>query len=67
MVGSMERIRRQRPLKGGRDIVVQGLDPRIESAIEKMAARFACTRQLVIATALADQFGIDLDVEDRYR
>lgn len=57
---------RQRPIRGGRERVNAAVERRIEKVIERTMARFSCSRSFVIAVALADAFGVELDRDDRY-
>jgi hypothetical protein len=52
------RIRRQRPVPGGRDPLPACVLGEIRREVERTAARFRVSRSFVIAVALADYFGI---------
>ena len=52
------KIRRQRPVKGGRDPLPACVIKDIRRVVEKVAAQHGVSRSFVIAVALADQFGI---------
>jgi hypothetical protein len=60
------KIRRQRPIRGGRFSRSAGLEARIDRALARLAARCNVTVPLVVSTLLADGLGIDLDALDRY-
>jgi predicted transcriptional regulator len=55
------KVRRQSPVKGGRERAYAGLEKRLDAELDKLAAQFRCTRAFVISTALADTFGIEVD------
>lgn len=55
------KIRRQKPIKGGRERAYAGLEKRLDAELTKLALRFRCTRAFVISTALADTFGVEVD------
>ena len=59
-------MQRQRPVKGGRSSLPACVEKRIWAAVDRTATRFGCSRSFVVSVALADQFDIDLDKEDRY-
>lgn len=59
------KVRRQRRVPGGRDQRSAGLESRIEKALEDCSSHLGVSVPLIISTALADFFGIRLDVEDR--
>lgn len=58
------KLRRQRPVKGGRDPLPACVLHAIRAEVEATAQKFHCSRSFVIATALAEAFGID--VEETY-
>lgn len=59
------KIRRQRPLKGGRDPLPSCVDPKVREAVLETTKRFRCSRSFVVAVALHDFFNIK--VQDDYR
>jgi hypothetical protein len=58
--------RRQRPIRGGREQLPAAVEQRIWNEVERTARRFNVSRSFVVAVALADAMGVDLDAEDRY-
>lgn len=60
------KVRRQRPIKGGRDYTFAALENRIYRAAEKEASAYGVSKSWLIATILADALGVDLDKADRY-
>lgn len=57
-------IRRQRPVKGGRQPLPACVLKDISIEVERLAARFHVSKSFVIAVALADQFGVE--EQERY-
>ncbi len=63
----MKHIRHQRRLPGGpREALPSCVEERIWKEVDRTARRFNCSRSFVVATALADALGIDLEPVDRY-
>lgn len=62
-----QKLRRQKPVKGGRIPAHTGLITEIELAIRREMARFGVSRSFVIATACAFAFGIDEQEDYRPR
>lgn len=60
----MKAKRRQSPIKGGRTPLPSCVEVKIWAAVDKMAVRYHVSRSFVIATALADQFRIE--VQEHY-
>ncbi len=58
------KIRRQKPVKGGRTPLPSCVLKAIHTEVQRTADRFRVSRSFVIATALADAFGVT--VEERY-
>lgn len=56
---------RQRPIPGGRQPLPSCVERRIYREVEKTAVRYGVSRSFVIATALADAMGIELETADR--
>ena len=52
------KIRRQRPIRGGRDPLPSCVLKEIRDAVEREAARYNVSKSFVIAVALAHAFGI---------
>jgi hypothetical protein len=52
-------IRRQRPIKGGREALPSCVIKDIYQEVERLAHRHHVSKSFIIAVALADQFGID--------
>ena len=57
-------IRRQRPVKGGRQALPSCVLREIHQAVNFSARKFNVSRSWVVATALADFFGISLERYD---
>lgn len=53
--------RRQRPVKGGRLPLPACVITDIYAAVDRTATRYNVSRSFVIATALADVFGVTVD------
>lgn len=51
-------MRSQPRIKGGRDSLGSAVIKRIWSAVFKEAEKYDCSRSFVVATILADHFGI---------
>jgi hypothetical protein len=51
-------IRRQRPVKGGRAPLPACVLHQIRAHVERLASQHAVSRSFVIATVLADAFGV---------
>lgn len=49
-------IRRQRPIKGGRERLYSGVLPEIEQIVAQEAGRFFVSKSFVVNTALTDYF-----------
>lgn len=62
----MIKIRRQRPISGGRDPLSSCVEKRILTEATRVAARLGVSRSFFVSTVMADALGIDLDAEDRY-
>lgn len=60
------KVRRQRPIQGGRLRGSHGFDPHIYRAVEKEAQRFNCSIPFVLSVMAADALGIELEKQDRY-
>jgi hypothetical protein len=56
---SAYKVRRQKPVKGGRQMLSAGFIAALEAEIERTAKRFHVTRSFVIAVAVADSLGIE--------
>lgn len=55
-------MRTQKPIKGKIRIPqASRVDNHIHREIEKLAAKFDCSKSFVVATALADTFGIEIE------
>ncbi len=52
-------IRRQRPVRGGREPLPSCVIGEIYQEVERVAAKFHVSRSFVIAVALAETFGIE--------
>lgn len=63
---AISKVRRQRPVKGGRIKAGAGFEPRVWRAIVREADRFNVSIPFMLSTMAADTLGIDLDQEDRY-
>jgi hypothetical protein len=57
-------MRRQRPIKGGRQPLPACVIKDIKIAVDRLATRYKVSRSFVIAVTLADVFGID--EQERY-
>lgn len=53
------KIRRQKPVRGGREPLPACVLKEIHHTVEALAARHRVSKSFVIAVALAEQFGID--------
>lgn len=60
-------VTRQPPIPGGRNPLPSCVEKRIFREVERTATRFGVSRSFVIAVALADAMGIQLDARDRYQ
>lgn len=58
-MASRKRIRRQKPIKGGRERLSPSVLKEIRVAVERDAARYGVYSSFVIAVILADHYGID--------
>jgi hypothetical protein len=54
-------VQRQTPVKGGRVPIGAGVIGEIRREVERLAARYGVSRSFVVAVALADQFGIEVE------
>ena len=52
-------IRRQKPIKGGRESLPSSVIGDIYRAVEKREARYGVSRSFLIAVILADYLGVD--------
>lgn len=52
---------RQKPVKGGREPLPSCVTREIWKEVDRNARKFNVSRSFVIAVALADQFGIEID------
>jgi hypothetical protein len=57
------RVRRQRPMPGGRIPVVGMLDPAVENLVRDAMVEFGITRSFVINVGMAKFFGVRLEDE----
>ena len=63
----MKHLRHQRRLPDGpRRSLPSAVEQRIWAEVEWTAKKFNCSRSFVVATALADAMGIELNYLDRY-
>lgn len=53
------KIRRQKPVRGGRKRLSASFIREIEREVERTAARFHVSRSFVIAVAVADSLGVE--------
>jgi hypothetical protein len=60
----MVKIRRQRPIRGGRTPLPACVIKDIYAAVDRLARRHSVSRSFVIAVTLADALGID--EQERY-
>ena len=56
----MSKIRRQKPVKGGRLALPSCVIKDIYAAVDRDAKRFGVSRSFVIATALAEAMGVKI-------
>jgi hypothetical protein len=57
----MAKIRRQRPVKGGREALPSCVVKELKRAVEWEAHHYNVSKSFVIAVRLADTFGIDIE------
>jgi hypothetical protein len=55
------KIRRQKPVKGGRESLPSCVVKELKRAIEHEAHHYQVSKSFVIAVRLADTFGIDIE------
>lgn len=53
------KIQRQKPIRGGRQLLPSCVLKSIERAVESRATQYSMSKSFVIAVALAEVFGID--------
>ena len=58
--------RRQPAIRGGREALPSCVERHIWAEVDRAARRFRCSRSWVVAVALADAMGIDLEPKERY-